>query len=447
MKILAARYVVPVAYGIIDDGAVAIDGERIAAVGSSTELRRQFPDASFESLGDAAILPGFTNVHSHLELTAMRGFLDRFDDDFSAWLLTLTKVRSERLTDEDVAVGALLGAVEGARAGVTTFGDIGRLGAHGFDALKKTGLRGVVYQETEFSPDDRTAAEDFAKLVAKFEALKAGETDLVRAGISPHSPYTVGAKLFELIGEFAIANDVRITIHAAESSMEDELLKNGTGFFTGVYEKFGLNWTSPRCSTIEYLERLGVLRARPLLAHCVRASEGDLELIKAAGASIAHCSKSNAKFGHGAAPFAKFREKGIATGLGSDSVASNNNCDMIEEARFALLTARNVAAKAILNSEAMIESMTLGGARALGIDSQTGSLEAGKQADICVLSLDNIAQMPVHDAATAIVFASNARDVSRTIVAGREIYRDGAMTAVDEIELKSKIREIASKMH
>lgn len=446
MKILGARYVLPVTSAMIENGAVAIDGARISAVGTSEHLRKLHPEATFEDLGDAAILPGFINAHSHLELTAMRGFLDRFDNDFSAWLLALTKVRAERLSDDDIAVGALLGACEGARAGVTTFGDIGRVGKCGFEALKSSGLRGVVFQETEFSPDDRTAEEDFAKVVAKFESLKDGETELVRAGISPHSPYTVGAKLFKLIAEYATVNDVKITVHAAESAMEDDLIKSGTGFFTGVYEKFGLNWTSPLSSTIEYFEKLGVLKARPLLAHCVRVSESDLELIKASGASIAHCPKSNAKFGHGAAGFATFLEKGIATGLGSDSVASNNNCDLVEEARFALLTARNESAAAVLSARQMIETMTLGGARALGIDFQTGSLEAGKQADICVVSLENIAQMPVHDPATAIVFASNARDVTRTIVGGREIYRDGAMTTVDEVELKVKNREIASKM-
>src|SRR5215204_4426845 len=164
MKILTARYVVPVSSAAIENGAVAFEKDKIVAVGGRAEIIEKFPDADAEDLGEAVILPGFVNAHSHLELTAMRGFLDRFDDDFTSWLLTLTKVRGEILTDEDVQHAAIAGAIEGAHAGVTCFGDIGRFSKHGFEALKSVGLRGVVFQETEFSPDDNTAEADFQKL-------------------------------------------------------------------------------------------------------------------------------------------------------------------------------------------------------------------------------------------------------------------------------------------
>ena len=126
----------------------------------------------------------------------MRGFLDDVEDDFRAWLLKLTKARAEILTDKDIETAAILGAIEGARAGVTCFGDIGRMGRAGFNALKTVGLRGILFQETEFSPDDKTADDDFEKLKAKFFELKETENELVKIGLSPHSPYTVGAKLF-----------------------------------------------------------------------------------------------------------------------------------------------------------------------------------------------------------------------------------------------------------
>jgi 5-methylthioadenosine/S-adenosylhomocysteine deaminase len=265
MQIHSAEYVLPITSDPIDNGAVAIDGEQIAAVGTLDELQRQFPASTVIDHGKAAILPGFVNCHSHLEITSMRGALDDVEHDFRSWLLKLNGLRAE-LTDDDICAAAVAGAVEGSRAGVTCFGDIGRMGHAGVAALKQVGLRGVVFQETEFSPDNRTADDDFLKLATKYEQLKADETHLVRVGISPHSPYTVGSRLFELIAQYAILNRVPLTIHAAESEDETELLAHGTGLFRGFYEKSGLEWQSPHCTPIEYLERLGVLSttSRPL---------------------------------------------------------------------------------------------------------------------------------------------------------------------------------------
>ena len=256
----------------------------------------------------------------------------------------------------------------------------------------------------------------------KFEELKSEETELVSVGLSPHSPYTVGSQLLELIAQYAILNRVPLSIHAAESRDEHDLMTKGTGFFTSVYEKFGIEWQSPHCTPIEYLTRLGVLSTQPLLAHCVTVSDSDIQKIAANGAKIAHCPKSNAKFGHGYAPFEAFLDAGIAVGLGSDSVASNNTCDLLEESRFATLSARNRTGSArFISAKEMLETATLGGAKALGLEHLIGTLEPGKQADIAVISLAHVAQQPVNDIHTALIFASNARDVIQTYVAGKAI--------------------------
>lgn len=429
MKILTAEYVLPISSDPIDQGAVAIEGSEIMAVGPSQEVLPQFPAAEIEDFGSAAILPGFVNCHSHLELTAMRGALDGVEHDFRSWLLKINSLR-EAMTDADIEAAAYAGALEGAAAGVTCFGDIGRYGLAGILALKKTGQRGIVFQETDFSPDNRTANGDFAKLGAKYEELRKEGTDLVQVGLSPHSPYTVSSRLFELIAQYAILNRVPLSIHAAESVEETNLMANGEGFFTEFYERLGLNWESPHCTSIVYLERLGVLSARPLLAHCVTVSDSDIVRIAANGASIAHCPKSNAKFGHGYAPLEKFLDAGISVGLGSDSVASNNVCDLLEESRFAILAARNRTksgsphevraynSRNFLTAKQALEAATLGGAKALGLDHLIGTLEPGKQADLAVVSLNNQAQQPVNDIEAALVFSSNSRDVKIAVVAG-----------------------------
>jgi len=448
MKIYAADYVLPICTAeTIEKGAVAVEKDKIVRVDTRENLAEKFPEIKIEDWGESVILPGFVNCHSHLEITLMRGFLDDVEADFYSWLMKLTKTRAEHLTETDIKTGAILGALEGARGGVTCFGDIGRFGKAGFNALKINGLRGVVFQETEFSPDNKTAREDFLKLEEKFSALKTDETESVKIGLSPHAPYTVSRKLFEAIAEYSISKNVKISTHAAESEMEADFMRRGAGFFAGVYEKLGVEWNAPGVSSIEYLDKIGVLKAKPLLAHCVKVSDSDIDLIYASHSSVSHCPKSNAKFGHGIAPLEKFLRKKVIVGFGSDSVASNNTCDILEEARFATLCARNQPdKKRFLNARKIVETATLGGAAALGLEKEIGSLETGKQADFIVVSLSNAAQMPVHDPYSALLFASNARDVLLTIVAGEEIYRDGVSLKIDEKELKAKIKVIGRKM-
>ena len=422
MKILSAEYLLPISGEPIRDGAIAIEEDKIAAVGTLDEIGTRFPNAAVHDFGKAAILPGFINCHSHLEVTSMRGALDDVEHDFKSWLLKLNDLRSEQ-SPEEIESAAILGATEGAEAGVTCFGDIGRYGEAGVKALKAVGLRGVVFQETEFSPDNSTAADDFEKLRSKFLLLREQETELVEVGLSPHAPYTVSRRLFEIIGRFAIDEGVKLTIHAAESAEEDALLQDGDGFFTGFYQRMGVEWECPRSSPIEFLSGTGILDAKPLLAHCVKTSDGDIALIANSGSRIAHCPKSNAKFGHGYAPLEKFLDAGVSVGMGSDSVASNNACDLLEESRFAAFSARNRYGRGrFISPREVLEAATLGGAKGLGLEARVGTLEVGKQADLIVVGLDRAAHSPINDVEAALVFSSNGRDVLMTMVAGNEIY-------------------------
>ncbi len=447
VKILTADWVLPISSEPIENGAIAFQKDKIISVGRKSEILKNYPHASVENFDEAAIMPGLVNCHSHLELTSMRGFLDDVEADFFKWLIKLAVTRAEKLTEKDIELSAVWGALEGARAGVTCFGDIGRYGRAGFNALKINGLRGVAFQETDYSPFDEKADEDFAKLEEKYLALQADETALVKAGLSPHSPYTVSRKLFEKIAAYALRKDVKISTHAAESQMEEDLMLFGTGAMADFSRSRGVEIVPPRLSSVEYLSNIGVLEAKPLLAHCVKVSDAEIDLIKNSDSSVAHCPKSNAKFGHEIAPFEKFLGHKIRVGFGSDSVASNNVCDILEEARFAALLARTKTDKITnLSAGEIIETATLGGAKAMRLENEIGSLEIGKQADLTVVSLKHVAQLPIHDVYTAILFASNARDIEMTMVAGDEIYRNGLSKKVDERALKTEISAIAKKM-
>jgi 5-methylthioadenosine/S-adenosylhomocysteine deaminase len=449
IKVYSARWVLPMASAAIEGGAVAVEGARVVGVGTRDELAARFPSAEVEELGEAVIMPGLVNCHTHLELTAMRGFLEPQEGDFFAWLRKLTIARGERMTAEDLYASAAWGAVEAARAGVTCVADASDSAVTTMRALADVGLRGIVYQEA-FGPDEREAGAQFEKAREKVERLRAGETALVALGLSPHAPYTVSRPLLSLLAEYARRERLPLMMHAAESEAERLLLLEGRGPFADGLRLRGLPWSPPGVSTIRYLADIGVLDARPLLAHCIRADEADIRLLAEHGASIAHCPKSNAKLGHGRAPFAGFVAAGVAAGLGSDSVASNNTCDMLEEARFAVLASR-AAGDALeggrmLGAEDALRAATTGGARALGLERRTGALAEGLEADLVAVRLDAAHQLPVYDPSAALVFASSGRDVLLTVVAGREIFRDGHLTTVDESELAARVRDIARRL-
>ncbi|HUQ34340.1 MAG TPA: amidohydrolase family protein [Pyrinomonadaceae bacterium] len=448
-NIYCARWVLPVASPAVEDGAVAVEGSLIMDVGGRKDIAARFPEARVRDFGEAAILPGLVNAHTHLELTAMRGYLESEEDDFSAWLKKLTLARLERMTQDDLYVSAAWGAVEAVRAGVTCIGDASDAASSSMRAATDVGLRGVIYQET-FGPNPAEAQMHFDNLREKVARLREYETELVRVGVSPHAPYTVSAPQLELITEFALAEKLPVMMHAAESKAEELFMLEGRGSFAEGLARRGIVWSAPGISTIQYLARHGVLRARPLLAHCITVDEQDVETIKETGAKVAHCPKSNAKLDHGRAPFAAFVKEGIHVGFGSDSVASNNTCDILEEARFALLTARaseeGKGSAQQLNAELALRVATSGDARALNLETKTGALEKGAQADMAVVALNGAHQTPVYDAHAALIFASSGRDVLMTMVAGREVYSEGRVHTVDEQRLRARIKEIGRKV-
>ncbi len=430
--IYSARWVVPVSAAPIENGAVAVEGQRIAGVGPRAEIVEQFPEFKVESFGEAIILPGLVNLHTHLELTAMRSYLEKEETDFFAWLRKLTVARHELMTADDIHVSATWGACEAVRAGITCVGDASDAGMMSMMALRDVGLRGVVYQES-FGPDARHAKQNFEELQSKVGQLRTLQNELTRVGVSPHAPYTVCGAQLELIAEFAQTEGLPLMMHAAESAAEDQFVREGCGAFAEGLARRSIDWTPRGVSTIQYLKQVGVLDVKPLLAHCVRVDERDIETLRETETKVAHCPKSNAKLGHGRAPFARFLEAGIAVGFGSDSVASNNTCDILEEARFATLMARAGGGFVL-------------GADALRVATFGRGLSEGALADLAVVSLTGVHQLPSYDPIATLIFASSGRDVILTVVAGREVYRDGRVSNVDEDRLRARMFEISEKL-
>jgi cytosine/adenosine deaminase-related metal-dependent hydrolase len=436
-----ARWVLPVSRPAVADGVVAVDGERVAYVGP----RAGAPPGEDADLGNVILMPGLVNAHCHLELTGMRGFLEELD--FGDWILRLATAKRAVLTSLDMLVDAArLGIAEGLAAGITTYGDTCHSGAV-IAALRDCGVRGIMYQEV-FGPDPAQCATSMAELREQVAAARTLETPLVRLGVSPHAPYTVSDELYEATTRFALDEGLPMALHIAEAEVETLLVERGEGRFADGLRARGIP-VGPRApSSVALLERLGVLEAKPLLIHCVRVSPEDRDRIARSGSAVAHCPTANAKLGHGIAPIRELLDAGVRVGLGSDSVASNNRMDLLEEARLATLfqDARLGRHDALTAAEAL-RLVTLGGAEVLGLADRIGSLETGKDADLAAFSLERAHAVPLHGPEAAALHALRGSDATFVAVAGRVLLRDGVLAgAAADPALRGRVQAQADSL-
>jgi 5-methylthioadenosine/S-adenosylhomocysteine deaminase len=431
-----ARWVLPVSSDPIADGVVYVrDGVIIEVVPfASASMSR---DAHVVDLGNSILLPGLINVHSHPELSILRGALE--DLPFHQWIPRLRRNRAGiRFTADDWRDAARWSCAEAAAGGVTTLGATEDSDA-ALHALRDAGMRGVAYREV-FAPAaaDATAALD--RLRAQVDEMRALETDLVHVGVSPHAPYSVCDVLFTGVAEFAAKHGLPIAVHASESLAETELVTRGVGAFADALNKRGIETPVRGASTIAMLDRTGILQHAPLLIHCVRVDRTDMQRIAATGSSVAHCPAANARLGHGIAPVAEMLDEGVVVGLGSDSVASNNRIDMLEEARIAQMMQRaRLQSATALSSPQLLRLATIDGARALRIDDRVGTLDVGKDADMCAVTIGTPHTRPSFDPVSTLFMSAHAGDVSMTMVRGHVIYRDGRHTTLD-------VRALADRM-
>lgn len=435
-----ARWVVPISTPPIEHGTLVVQDDRIVWVGPSAQAPAGGRD---EPLGDAIITPGLVNAHTHLDLTAMRGFLE--DLPFFEWVRILTQARAAVFDPRDELDSAMAGIAEGLRAGITTYGDTTDSDA-GFDAMRAMGVRGIAYREV-FGPDPAVAVASLDGLREKVNAMRArGAADtIVRVGVSPHAPYSVSDALFAAVASYAAAERLPVAVHIAESADEHALVTAGRGPFADFLLGRGIHVQVRGTGEIALLRAAGLMRAGTLLIHCVRATTADARSIANTGCGVAHCPASNAKLGHGIAPLAGLLAAGARVGLGSDSMASNNQMDMLTEGRLAVLQQRALAGRGdVLSARAALRLATLGGAEALRLDAEVGSLEVGKQADLAAFSIDPI-YGDVNDPAAALIFASHCVRVERVMVAGVERMRNGVVTGLDE-SLPARIGAISRRL-
>ena len=384
---------------------------RIAEIGPDSDVPNP-PSARTLDCPNAAALPGLVNLHTHLELTGLRGAVP--DEDFFAWIGRVRNAK-ESLSEAEFAAAAVSGLRETWHSGTTTVADTGTSGAT-VTALSELGGRGIYYQEA-IAPDPSRCDATMQSLRASVEQLQNSASDSVTVGVSPHAPYTVSPQLYAAVASYARTEGLPLAAHLAESRAEWQLITLGEGQFAGMWRDRAIPPIEPARSSIEYVQRFGILGRDLLAIHCVHVDEADLSHMSELNVPVAACPRSNLRHGHGYPPLADFIGANLRIGFGTDSAASVDSLDIRMEAKLA-------HERSGLSAVDCVRMLTLDGAAAVGLDGETGSLDPGKWADICLIELSDTRRRATELLACDLL-DSVASPVAVTIVGGRVVYRGG----------------------
>ncbi|NLF11134.1 MAG: amidohydrolase, partial [Anaerolineaceae bacterium] len=415
-------------------GAVAIRGREIVAVGPADDILAGWQAPEVVDCDGAAIMPGLINAHAHVPMSLLRGLAD--DLRLDVWLFGyMLPVEREFVSPEFCRWGTLLSCAEMIRSGVTTFADMYYYEADVAQSAAEAGMRAICAETIMKwpTPDAESYDESLARCRAFIEAWK--DHPLVTPAVGPHAPESSTTELLEAAAQLALEHDVPFLIHIAETA-------------GGVEETQALFGASP----VEVLERLGVLKARVLAAHCVHVTKQDREIMARHGVGVAHNPTSNLKLASGLADVVGMQNAGLAVGIGTDGQASNNDQDMFEEMRLAALLPKGLTQDpTVVPASRALAMATIEGARALGLDDITGSLEPGKRADLAVVRLDAVHNVPRFELSgsnvySQLVYAAKAHDVEHVLVDGRWLMRNRDLLTLDEVQVRTEAQRIAGQV-
>jgi len=417
---------------VLENGFLGIRGDEIIAIGSNAGV--EFPKGitakqTIDATGKL-IIPGLINGHTHIPMVLMRGLKD--DVTLDDWLRKfIFPAEARNVTEEYVRWGSRLALAEMIRSGTTTFADMYYFEDAEAEETKAAGLRGVLGETwIDFPvPDNKNVAE-MAAYTEKF--LKKWQGDpLIHAAVAPHSIYTCSEKTLRAAAAMARKYHAPLLIHVSEMRKE----------FTDSIEKNG-------ATPVQYLERIEFLGPDVVAAHCIWTDYTDMKILAERQVGCVHNPSSNMMLASGVAPVVDQRAAGMRVGLGTDGPAgSNNDLDMMEEMDLAakLQKTYRVDPRA-LGAKGAMEMATIEGARALHMEKQIGSLEAGKKADFVILTLEVPNAVPMYDVYSQIVYALKASEIQTVVVGGKILLKDGKLLTVDEPAAIAKAREYGKKV-
>jgi len=419
---------------LIPEGAVAIKGQHIAAVGTTAEILASWEAGEIVDCGGAAILPGLINAHAHVPMSLLRGLAD--DLRLDVWLFGyMLPVEREFVSPEFCRWGTLLSCAEMIRSGVTCFADMYYYEHEIAQAVAEAGMRAICAETIMKWPTPDAESYDEGLALCRRFIERWRHHPLVTPAVGPHATETSTPEMLQESAALAIEFDVPLLIHIAET-------------MTGVEETENLYGQVP----VEVLDRHGVLKARVLAAHCVHVTGRELELMAERGVGVAHNPTSNLKLASGLVDVVAMLEAGLDVGIGTDGQASNNDQDLLQEMHLAALLPKGIRLDpTALPAREAFAMATIGGARALGMDQIIGSLEVGKRADITVLELDRVHNVPHFDLSadnvySRLVYAAKAADVAHVMVDGRWLMRDRRLLTLEEDRVRAESQRIASQV-
>ena len=399
---------------VIADGAVAVRGGRIAAVGRRRQIERRFRARRRIDAAGRLVLPGFVNAHTHVAMTLLRGVKD--DQELMTWLTKYMFPLEARFVSPDfVRCGACLACWEMIASGTTTFADGYFFEEEVARAADESGLRAVPGEGILDvpTPDAKTSAESLAR-AERFLSEWRGHSR-VTAALCPHSCYTVNPETFQKTRDLAARFHAPVMTHLAESAGEVAMVR----------ERYG---TTP----VRHLERIDVLDSSMTAAHAVVVDEEEIEILARTGVGVVHCAESNMKLASGVAPVARMIAAGVAVGLGTDGAASNNNLDMLGE--IATVAKVHKAWKldpTVIPARQVVRMATMGSAAALHMEGEIGSLEKGKRADLIVVETSGPEAIPLYDPFGYLVYSARADAVETVVVEGEILMEKRRLLTLD----------------
>jgi cytosine/adenosine deaminase-related metal-dependent hydrolase len=397
-----ARWILPVSGPALENGCLAVSGDRILGLVSASQLDSsglRAQDRQIVDFGESVIVPGLLNLHTHLDYSGLK-HLDNYSPFFE-WIPKLIQ-NSWSWDDGQWLDSALSGACELVRSGTSMVADSSCSGAAA-RAIARVGLRGIVGLEL-FGASDEDAERNFADWLARYERFcreaepqvkKAMDSGRLQITIAPHTPYTVCPDLIRKALDWARERRLPMFIHLAESDAEYRWISGsdaGLDAFLRTFEKAvdRLTWHGQGLSPVAHMQKYNLLAPHVLAAHLVQINQADIDILASHEVSAVHCPRSNSRLRNGVAPLSKLIESGLRLGLGTDSAASCDDLDILAEARFAWNLHRAVDTSFSQTAEAALYYLTLGGACALNRQDEVGSLEPGKKADFAVFSLADL---------------------------------------------------------
>jgi len=426
--LIKARYVVTMdgSHRIIEDGALAIVGSRIAAVGTQAELAARFAPQHTLDKPDALLAPGLIDTHTHAPMSLLRGLAE--DKRLEDWLNHyIFPAESRNVTAEFVQAGTRLACVEMVLGGITTYTDMYYFEDAEAEAAKQIGVRGVLGQTIIGfpAPDYRSWQEALSHAERYLE--KYAKDDLITPALAPHAIYTTPDDALVAAHKLAVQYGAPLLIHLAEISSErDDAM------------------TKRHLTPVQVLDKLGLLDGRVVAAHSIYLDANDIAILKRHGTGVAHCPSSNTKMAAGVAHVAEMLAAGLNVGLGTDGFAgSNDTADLFREmdlaAKLQKVTRRDPT---VLPAEQVFEMATMGGARVLGLQRQIGSLEEGKKADVIAITLKNSHSVPLMDNLYAqMVYADLGSDVEDVFINGKQVMAGRKVLTVNVGDVYRKAEE------